>query len=367
MNGELGTVNGTRAAAAHSWFTVEPDPTYIVPVPPASPLRILAVRFSSIGDVILTTPLYRAIRARHPDAHLTVVTKRATAPLLEGNPAIDRVVPLEPGERISALAARLGGGYTWGLDLHGSLRSRALRWLVAARWRGYRKQSIARWALIHLKRNWYGPHHPVAERYFEAARDLDVRPDGRPPEVFVPPDTDAAMADWLADRKVPDRFAIMAPGAAHATKRWPVERWSALARTLASEGIGVVAVGGPEDRASAEAVAAAAGALGTSAAGTTTLMQTAALLRRSTVVASGDTGVMHLATAVNTPVVALFGPTVRPFGFFPYSERASVIERALDCRPCSAHGGEACPLGHHNCLREITVDVVRQSVQGWLK
>ena len=360
-------MKGTRTRSARSRFTDDRDPTYILPVPPASPLRILAVRFSSIGDVILTTPLYRAIRARHPGAHLTVVTKRATAPLLEGNPAIDRVVPLEPGETISALAARLGEGYTWGLDLHGSLRSRALRWLVAARWRGYRKRTAARWALIHLKRDWYGSHHAVAERYFEAARDLDVRPDGRPPEVFVPADTDATMADWLAERKVPDRFATLAPGAAHATKRWPVEQWSALAKALASEGVGVVAVGGPEDRASAEAVAAAAGALGTSAAGNTTLMQTAALLRRSAVAASGDTGVMHLATAVNTPVVALFGPTVRPFGFFPYSERASVIERPLDCRPCSAHGGEACPLGHHNCLREITVDTVQRSVREWLK
>ena len=336
-------------------------------MPPASPLRILAVRFSSIGDVILTTPLYRAIRARHPGAHLTVVTKRATAPLLEGNPAIDRVVPLEPGEGISALAARLGDDYTYGLDLHGSLRSRALRWLVAARWRGYRKRAAARWALIHLKRNWYGAVHPVTERYFEAARDLDIRPDGRPPEVFVPADTDAAMVDWLAERKIPERFAVLAPGAAHATKRWPVERWSALARALAADGIGVVTVGGAEDRASAEAVAAAAGALGASAAGSTTLMQTAALLRRSAVVASGDTGVMHLATAVNTPVVALFGPTVRPFGFFPYTDRASVLERALDCRPCSAHGGAACPLGHHNCMREITVDAVQQSVRGWLR
>lgn len=335
---------------------------------PADRPRILAVRFSSIGDVILTTPLYRAIRARHPGAHLTVVTKRATAPLLEGNPAIDRVVPLEPGEPISALAARLAGGdgFTHGLDLHCSLRSRALRWRVAARWRGYRKRSVARWALIHLKRDWYGTPLPVAERYFEAARDLDVRPDGGPPEVFIPADTDAAMSDWLAERKVPRRFVAVAPGAAHATKRWPVERWARLAAVLAAEGTGVVAVGGPEDRVAADAVASAAGVLGVTAAGTTTLMQTAALLRRSVAVASGDTGVMHLATAVRTPVVALFGPTVRPFGFFPYSSRATVLERQLDCRPCSAHGGAACPLGHHACLREITVEVVSDAVRGWL-
>jgi heptosyltransferase-2 len=100
-------------------------------------------------------------------------------------------------------------------------------------------------------------------------------------------------------------------------------------------------------------VAAAAGSAGASAAGETGLQGTGALLRRASVAISGDTGVMHMATGVGTPVVALFGPTVQAFGFFPYAARATVLERDLPCRPCTRMGGPVCPLGHHHCLRTI--------------
>jgi heptosyltransferase-2 len=329
---------------------------------------VLAVRFSSIGDILLTTPLYRALKARHPGAHLTVVTKPAFAPLLEGNPRVDRVLTLGRGGSLTALAATLRSErFTHCLELHGSLRSATLRRLVPGRWRGYRKRAAARWALIHLKRDWYRDAVPVAERYFEAARDLDLHPDGGPPEFFVPAAADAAMAAWLDETGVPRRFVTLAPGAAHATKRWPLDRWVALARGLAAAGLGVVAVGGPDDADLAATVAAAAGPAGTNAAGRTSLPETAALLRRSAATVAGDTGVMHLATAVTTPVVALFGPTVRQFGFFPYTDRATVVERELACRPCSAHGGDRCPLGHHDCLRTIAVAEVRAALDRWLR
>ncbi|HSC59497.1 MAG TPA: glycosyltransferase family 9 protein, partial [Gemmatimonadales bacterium] len=227
---------------------------------PESP-RILAVRLSSIGDVILITPLLRALRARHPGAHLAVLTKRATAPLLQHDPRIDSVIVLEPGGSLAALARRLRAErYTHVLDLHGSLRSRALRWLVPGRWRGYDKHAVARWGLIHLHRRWYRDQVATAERYFEAARDLDVRPDGGPPEVVVPPASADAAGAWLAARGIPGRFVALAPGAAHATKRWPAESWQDLATRLSRRGLGVVTVGGPEDAPIGAAVAAAAGA-----------------------------------------------------------------------------------------------------------
>jgi heptosyltransferase-2 len=335
---------------------------------PSDHPRILVVRFSSIGDVILTTPLLRALRRRHPGARITFVTKRATAPLVEGNPAVDRVVALGPGESVGALASRLRDEtYTDGLDLHGSLRSRLLRWRIPARWHGYSKRALPRWALIHLHRDWYRALTPTAERYFEAARELDVRPDGAPPEVIVPEAALEAMDRWRGRAELPYPYVALAPGAAHLTKRWPLDRWEMLARGLARRGVGVLALGGPDDGAAAESVARAAGPRGASAAGQTSLIETAALLARAAALVSGDTGVMHLATAVRTPVVALFGPTVRQFGFFPYSDRAVVLERALPCRPCSAHGGTACPLGHHDCLRTIGVAEVEAALGEWLR
>ncbi|HXE57713.1 MAG TPA: lipopolysaccharide heptosyltransferase II [Gemmatimonadales bacterium] len=327
--------------------------------------RVLVVRFSSIGDVILVTPLLRALRARHPAAELAVLTKQRYVELLQDNPRVSRVLGLAADEPLPALAARLRAErYTHLLDLHGSLRSRALRLLVPGRWRGFRKHRLARSALIHAKRNLYPGLVPMAERYFRAARDLDVTPDGGPPELFLGRPAIERVAGWLARSGLGrDRpLLAVAPGAAHATKRWPEERWIALVRRLVHTGAEVAVVGGPEDRELCARVAAAGGARAASAAGEFGLQDTGALIRRAAALVSGDTGVMHLATAVGTPVVALFGPTVEAFGFFPYRARATVLERRLPCRPCSSQGGARCPLGHHRCLVDIAPEEVAVAV-----
>jgi heptosyltransferase-2 len=324
-------------------------------------LRILCVRFSSIGDVLLTTPLVRALRRRYPEAELYFVTKRAMAPLVIENPHLTRVIELEPTERITDLARRLRTlGPTHGLDLHGSMRSRALRWLVPCRWSGYSKRKVARTTLISTKINVYGKHVPVPERYFDAARELDLSPDGGPPEFFLAPAARAHMKYWLDEVGLNQKpYAVVAPGAAHATKRWPMEHWQSLTSRLHELGYGVVAVGGPADR----ELAATLGPRIINVAGEFTLQETGACLARAAVLISGDTGVMHMATGVGTRVVALFGPTVEPFGFFPYTTRAMVLERDLGCRPCSAMGTERCPLGHHRCLGDILPDEVAAAVQ----
>jgi heptosyltransferase-2 len=319
-------------------------------------LRILLVRFSSIGDILLTTPLIRALRRRLPDAHLVYVTKRAMAPLVADNPHLSQVVALEPDEPLTRLVRHLRGLQpTHGLDLHGSLRSAALRALVRCRWSGYAKRKFARTFLIATKLDVYRDHVPVAERYFEAARSLDVRPDGGPPEFFLGAAARERVDRWLAERGLSDApLAALAPGAAHATKRWPIAHWQALAERLRSAGYRLVVTGGPEDRGAARQLAPAA----ESAAGEFTLQETGACLARAKVVVSGDTGVMHMATGVGTPVVALFGPTVKAFGFLPYQARATVLVQDLRCRPCSTMGTARCPLGHHRCLVDLLPDQV---------
>jgi heptosyltransferase-2 len=314
-------------------------------------LSILLVRFSSIGDVVLTTPLVRALKKRHPEAALTFVTKRALVPLVSDNPHLTRVVALEPDEPVRHLARRLRPlAPTHGLDLHGSLRSRLLRLLVPGQWSGYRKRKLARGWLISTKLDWYGASPPVPERYFEAARHLDVRPDGGPPEFAIGPQPRARVDEWITSEGLGAApLAVLAPGAAHATKRWSPSQWAALAGRLAARGLVPVIVGGAADRGVATQIGGVR-----SVAGTFSLQETGALLSRARVVVSGDTGVMHMATGVGTPVVALFGPTVRQFGFMPYGARAEVLERELDCRPCSAMGSNRCPMGHHRCLADIT-------------
>ena len=330
-------------------------------------LRVLLVRFSSIGDILLTTPLVRALRRRHPDAELIYVTKRAMAPLVADNPHLSQVIALEPEAPITQLARRLRALQpTHGLDLHGSLRSAALRLLVRCRWSGYAKRRFARTALVAAKLDLYRVHVPVAERYFEAARRLDVRPAeaGGAPEFCIGAAATERAGRWLAERGFDEGsapLAALAPGAAHATKRWPIAHWQALAERLRAAGYRLVVLGGPEDRGVARQLGPPS--LAESAAGEFTLQETGACLARAKVLVSGDTGVMHMATGVGTPVVALFGPTVQAFGFFPYRARATVLEQNLSCRPCSTMGTARCPLGHHRCLVDLLPDQVAAAVE----
>jgi heptosyltransferase-2 len=338
---------------------------YLPAVRDAPAPNVLAVRFSSIGDVLLITPLLRAIRRRHPSARLTVLTKLVHAPLLSHNPYLSHIIAIPSDRGVIGLGAELRANrYTHLLDLHDSIRSRALRLLVPGRWRSYPKHRVARAMLIRRKKNWYQDCRPVAERYFDAARDLDVAPDGAPPDLFLAPEAVREAADWLARRGMAQErpLVALAPGAAHATKRWPLEHWHALLRRITAEGFDVVLVGGSDDVSVGNALARNADGRVANMAGQFGLQGTGAVLQRARVVVSGDTGVMHMATAVQTPVVALFGPTVRQFGFFPYTHRAEVVELTLECRPCSSKGSSRCPLGHHRCLGELSPDLVFQAV-----
>jgi heptosyltransferase II len=334
-----------------------------VPEHPPTP-NILAVRFSSIGDVILTTPLIRAIRRRYPAARLTALTKEPFVPLLSHNPHLDRVIGLKAGHTLTELAGELRGRkYTHLLDLHDSLRSRLLRLLVPGNWSSYPKHRLARSLLIQTKLDVYRDRRPVPERYFSAARALRVEPDGLPPELFWAAEAEREVLDWLGANGAEGWHPVaLAPGAAHATKRWPPEYWQALLAMLTAHGIPVVLVGGSDDTSLASGLAAKFSGRVLNAAGRFGLQQTAALLKRASALVSGDTGVMHMGTAVGTPVVALFGPTVQQFGFFPYSEQARVLQLELGCRPCTSQGGPRCPRGHHRCLRDLSPDMVFQAL-----
>ena len=309
--------------------------------------RVLLIRFSSLGDVVLTTPVTRAIRARYPEARITFATKAVWAPIAERAPGVDHVVALAPGESVRDFAARVGGPFDRRVDLQASLRSAGLRRRLRGRWGVYRPQA--------LRRRWMTWRHrttpallPVPERYLLAAREagLDVVTDGR----------GAAVAPTIDDRTraatlVTGPYVVLCPGAAHASKRWPTHHWHALANGLRARGATVVATGTTGERpllTSPGIIDAFGLALG----------PTAALLGGARGVVANDSGLMHLATAVGTPVVALFGPTSPAFGYAPYRATARVLQRDLPCRPCSTHGGPRCPLGHHACMVDLMPDTV---------
>lgn len=313
-------------------------------------MRVLFVRFSSLGDVVLTTPLIRAVRARYAAAHLTVATNARYAPVVERAPGVDRVVALEPAEPLGAFARRLGRGYDAQVDLHASLRSFALRQWLGGAWGVYRSHPV--------RRRWMAARHrvapsltPVVIRYADAARraGLDVTLDPQP--VSVVPTADDRRA---ADAVTRGACIVLCPGAAHASKRWPADHWRDLAALLAARTT-VVATG---TRAERMPLPGAIDAFGLP------LGPTAALLAGATAVVANDSGLMHLAAAVGTPVVGLFGPTHPAFGYAPWQAPQRVLERVLPCRPCATHGGPRCPRGHHACLAGIAAAEVTTALGG---
>lgn len=344
-----------------------------VPISHLSP-DILVVRFSAIGDILLTTPLLRAIRTRHPGARIAFLTKEKYVPLLSDNPNVNEVFGIQDEDGLRAIAETIKSvRYTHLLDLHGNLRTLGLRAIARGPWRTFSKRRLERQVLISTKRDIYPAATPMAERYFEAAADLDLDIDGDPPDFFLAPEAEERAGERLAELGLGQGRALVAiaPGAAHATKTWPTDGWTRLVRRLVSTGAEVVVVGGPEDGEVANTVVAGVrGRLSgaeerriVSAAGLLSLQESGAVIRRAAALISGDTGAMHMATGVGTPVVALFGPTVRQFGFFPYqAQRSSVVELPLECRPCSAQGGPVCPLGHHRCMRAIAPETVFESL-----
>jgi heptosyltransferase-2 len=322
---------------------------------------ILVVRFGAIGDILLATPLLRVIRQRYPHARVNVLTQRKYVPLLADNPHIDEVIGAAPRDPLLGLGARLRHArYTFLLDLEGTTRSRLLRVLVPGRWRTSPQYRVARELLIRTKENHYPEDAPVPERYFDAARDLEIEPDGGPPEFFLNPEAEQHAADWLQRASVGGRpFVAFAPGASKATKRWPLDHWISLVRRVVNTGADAVMVGGAPDGALATEIAARSSKRVVSAAGVLGLQATGAVLRRAAALVTGHTAAMHMASALGTPLVALAGPTVREFGYYPYNAaRALVLERDLPCRPCARDGGPECPLRHHFCMREIAPDAV---------
>jgi ADP-heptose:LPS heptosyltransferase len=313
-----------------------------------------------VSELLLATPLIRAIRARHPQAHVAVLTASRLGQLVAENHRVDEVIPLGADASLRDLAPTLRTrGFSHLIDLEDTLRTRALRALVPGGWTTLDDAGLARWL---FGRAWRadGGGGSLAERYFAAARTLDVEPDGGPVELFLSDRARARAAQWLERAGLGQGRPVVAfaPGSAHRTRRWPVEYWGELVRRIVRTGADAVVVGSVEESPTASEVALRGGPRAASAAGDLNLLETAALIARCAVLIVGDTGLLHVASGVGTPAVGLFGPTVRTGGTFPYHAHAAVIERELPCRPCSASGEDECPQGHHLCLRAIrTSDV----------
>ncbi len=334
----------------------------------------LVIQTSFLGDMVLTTPLLAGLARRGP---VDVVATPANAGLLANNPAVREIFVYEKRHAdrglsgLLRLARRLRRrAYPVAYLAQGSIRSATLALLAGIPRRVGFDSSAGRW--LYTERIPYREDRHHAARLWQLAAPANAEPteeELRPR--LVPGDAEETAVGAILDAQSPDDrrpLVVLAPGSVWATKRWPY--YPALASALASRAR-IAIIGGADDRGlAAEITAGVAGAADAhvaDATGRLSLLASAALIRRAAVLVTNDSAPLHLASAVGTPTVAIFGPTVPEFGFGPLAPHSiSLGHRTLTCRPCDRHGPARCPLGHWRCMRELDETIVAGAVESLL-
>ncbi|MBU3740848.1 MAG: glycosyltransferase family 9 protein [Candidatus Kapabacteria bacterium] len=323
--------------------------------------RIAVVQTAFIGDVLLTLPMMRALRAECPNAELTLVTTPAGAEIAKGVSWIDHVAVFDKrGEHRSTAAMR---GFAAGLRPvdallvpHKSFRTLRLVRMINAPCVITYDDAWTKWGAT-VRVPYPAPLHD-ADRHLELLRGL------------------LPTATWTKEQCVPmvlstedDRvqallhvrdlgpFVVVAPGTAWPTKQWPTIRMQEVATMIVNAGRRVVVLGDRSVRGCIQGPGIV------DLCGRTTLRESAAIIAMATSIVCNDSAPLHLASLQSVPVVAVFGPTTTDFGFGPFGSRNAVVEQDLPCRPCSPHGTAACPLGTHACMTGIDADRVMREIE----
>lgn len=323
-------------------------------------MKILVLRFSSIGDIVLTSPVLRCLR-QQLGAEVHFLTKRAFAPVVQPNLHVSRVFLFEkePSEVMPALRAEC---YDWVIDLHHNLRSLRVKLALARPSRAFDKLNWEKWLLVNIGLDRLPDVH-IVQRYMAAVAHLGVKYDGQGLDYFIPPDQEVKPADL--DPRLSERaYVAFVLGATHATKRLPLGKMVDICARIRRP---VVLLGGKAEITTAQALLEKLAAAQTSnlvnACGRLSLHQSASLVHQSAVVLTHDTGLMHIAAALRKPIVSVWGNTVPKFGMYPLYPDGMDLNTSLEisglrCRPCSKIGYDRCPKGHFRCMMDVDVERV---------
>lgn len=312
--------------------------------------KILVIRFSSIGDIVLTTPVMRCVKNQLKDAEVHFLTKNAFAHLLEANPYVDTVHVFK--DDLGAVIDQLKKeNFDFVIDLHNNIRSRRVTTSLGVKHKRFHKLNTEKWMLVNLKVNKLPDVH-IVDRYLDTTLDLGVKNDGKGLEFFIP------EKEEIDPTGLPDgfqkEFIALVIGAQHFTKKMPEHKLAELIKLIPDNAI---IIGGPEDAEIGERLEKANHKKAWNACGKFNLFGSASLIRQSKSVISHDTGMMHIAAALQKPIVSLWGNTVPEFGMYPYlpehPDRYSISEvKDLSCRPCSKIGHDSCPKEHFKCMED---------------
>ncbi|MEL7002609.1 MAG: glycosyltransferase family 9 protein [Bacteroidota bacterium] len=330
--------------------------------------KVLIVRFSSIGDIVLTTPVIRNLKTQLLDAEIHYCTKLAYKEIVDHNPYIDKTHYLK--ENLNSLIKELKKEkFDVIVDLHHNLRTRIIKLRLGVKSYQFDKLNWQKWLMVNLKINKL-PNKHIVERYMQTIAPLGVKNDTLGLDYFIP-DEDVIPNDWLPETHRKE-YVVYAIGANHNTKKLPFEKMVELCDKINKP---IVLLGDKNDKDLGDRLAKFferteksadreeglfelnKKALVFNACSKCNLNQSASLIKNANYVFAHDTGLMHIASAFKKQIFSLWGNTIPSFGMYPYKTKFTILENnKLDCRPCSKIGFEKCPKGHFNCTKKIIFD-----------
>lgn len=321
--------------------------------------KILIIRLSSLGDILLTTPFIRAIKTQFPHIKIDMLIREGYADVIKLNPYIDKKLLLKKHDKsnIALIEQLRNDNYQLVIDLQNNLRSNKIVSSLKINSVNFDKRSFDKFLLVNFKINKLREAPPIPVRYSNTIQNLKLDEKGL--DLF----TDKSANLELNGK---NNLIGFCPGARHFTKRWPKEYYFELGNRLTQDGYTIVLFGGKIDKEiCAELVDKISGAINLS--NNDELLQTAADMKLCKAVVCNDSGLMHTASATGTKVIALFGSTVKEFGFAPYNCSNLILENnSLTCRPCSHIGRSDCPKKHFDCMKSIKPEFVFEKLISFL-
>jgi ADP-heptose:LPS heptosyltransferase len=330
--------------------------------------KFLIIRFSSIGDIVLTTPVIRCLKKKYPDAEIHYLTKEVFKNILIPNPNIDKVFSLGLSREI-LIHDLQSENYDYVIDLHKNIRSWRIKRQLGIKSFSFSKLNIEKWIFTNLKWNLLPKVH-IVDRYLNTIKELDVQNDGEGLDYFL------SESDYVSNKDIPVShqagYIGIVIGAAHNTKKLPVEKLRKLCELIQHP---IILLGGKEDRDAGEFIASSDPVKVYNSCGKFSINESADLVRRSRMVVTHDTGLMHIAAAFKKPVISIWGNTVPAFGMYPYYgekyiskgiENDIIEVKELRCRPCSKIGHEKCPKTHFKCMEHISEEEILQKIMRYL-
>lgn len=313
-------------------------------------MKILIIRLSSIGDIVLTTPIVRCLKQQLKNVEIHYLTKPAFASILSSNPYITKVHSLK--ESIIATTKELRQEkFDLVIDLHKNVRSFQIRSNLGVKGFSFSKLNFKKWLLVNFKVNRLPKIH-IVDRYFKAVSKLGVANDGKGLDYFIPTNEEVNLNSLPTTHQI--NYIAFVIGATHATKRLPVEKIISICKQIKHP---IVLLGGKDDESNGEQIQQAIGNSVYNACGKYSLHQSASLVKQAYKVITHDTGLMHIAAAFNKDIISVWGNTVPAFGMTPYlkeNKKFVTIEvENLSCRPCTKLGYKKCPKGHFKCMQLI--------------